>query len=243
MNKEIFIKRLKEARENQNLTQEQLSKATTELIDIPGKQVTRSSIARYESGVRTPPIEILVPMAVILKIDVDYLLGLTDKKHQHFKDEQLTRFLNKLSKITSLDNYEENEKISSILQDISAILEISYDNQLLDVSSNIFSSLASVYYLKYNSDKLKNTHDNVLSVISNHLKTIEEEMDDYMIDQGVISLITKMNIIEGVTNKLDNNDISSISDIELDLLKKYNEIVPNNSIPEELKKIFNSKNE
>lgn len=65
-----FGLRLRNLRESLNLSQEQL-----------GRKVGRSKsvISSYENNVKFPPAEILVQMAVIFNVSLDYLVGI-DKK-------------------------------------------------------------------------------------------------------------------------------------------------------------------
>ncbi len=62
-----FGLRLRELRENHKLSQEQL-----------GKKVGRSKsvISSYENNIKFPPAEILVHLAVIFNVSLDYLVGI-----------------------------------------------------------------------------------------------------------------------------------------------------------------------
>lgn len=65
-NKEILSKRIKELRQEKNLTQRQLAeKANT----------TATSISAYEKGKKTPSIEVLCNIANALETSVDWLCG------------------------------------------------------------------------------------------------------------------------------------------------------------------------
>lgn len=65
-NKEILSKRIKELRQEKNLTQRQLAeKANT----------TATSISAYEKGQKTPSIEVLCNIATVLETSVDWLCG------------------------------------------------------------------------------------------------------------------------------------------------------------------------
>ena len=65
-NKEILSKRIKELRQEKNLTQRQLAeKANT----------TATSISAYEKGQKTPSIEVLCNIANALETSVDWLCG------------------------------------------------------------------------------------------------------------------------------------------------------------------------
>jgi len=61
-----FTERLKELREEKNLSMAAL-----------GKQIgfTYSSVSRWESGVHVPTIDILNKLADFFKVSTDYLLG------------------------------------------------------------------------------------------------------------------------------------------------------------------------
>ena len=65
----ILGKRLKELREERNLTQKQIST----LLGL--NSVT---YLHYEKAQREPPLAVLVQMAQFFDVSVDYLLGLTE---------------------------------------------------------------------------------------------------------------------------------------------------------------------
>lgn len=69
----MFSKRIKELREENRLSQEEL-----------GKKIGLSSntISTYERGYRQPTLDNLKKIAIILDVTTDYLLGLTDKKNK-----------------------------------------------------------------------------------------------------------------------------------------------------------------
>ena len=64
-----FPERLKAIRDSRGITQRHLS----EVLNI-----TISTISHYENGTREPSIEILIQMAEVLNVSVDYLVGNTD---------------------------------------------------------------------------------------------------------------------------------------------------------------------
>ncbi len=65
----INIERLKEIRKDKDYTQQDIAN----LLKI--KQVQYS---RYETGIRTIPIEKLAKLAKFYNVSIDYLIGLTD---------------------------------------------------------------------------------------------------------------------------------------------------------------------
>ena len=66
-----FGKILKKLRQNHNMTQEQLAKKI---------HMTKGAVSNYELGERTPPPDVLISIAKVFGVSVDYLLGMNDKK-------------------------------------------------------------------------------------------------------------------------------------------------------------------
>lgn len=62
-------KRLKELREERNLTQKQVAAAL---------KINSVTYLHYEKAQREPPLLLLAEMAEYFNVSVDYLLGLTD---------------------------------------------------------------------------------------------------------------------------------------------------------------------
>lgn len=82
----IFIKRLIELMEEKDMTQ-------CELANLIG--TTNVTISRYISGDRSPRIEIIVKIAEVFNVSIDYLLGLSS-----------TRFINNFSNYSDLSKVE-----------------------------------------------------------------------------------------------------------------------------------------
>ncbi len=66
---EIFIERLKELRENKNLSQSQLAKNTG---------LNQTTISSWEIGKRIPSAQAIIVLAKYFGVSADYLLGLED---------------------------------------------------------------------------------------------------------------------------------------------------------------------
>ena len=62
--------RISKARAKANMTQEQLAEELN---------ISRISVARYESGEMAPKLQNVVAIALALDVSVDYLLGLDDR--------------------------------------------------------------------------------------------------------------------------------------------------------------------
>lgn len=69
MEKNIFKNRLKELRQENNLTQNKLSAETG---------ISQTGIAKWERGQRTPSMECLIILAKYFCVSIDYLVGLVD---------------------------------------------------------------------------------------------------------------------------------------------------------------------
>lgn len=67
----MYLKRIKDLREDHDLTQETLA----QILNI-----TQRSYSHYENGDRNIPIEILIKLADYYQTSVDYLIGRTQKK-------------------------------------------------------------------------------------------------------------------------------------------------------------------
>lgn len=70
--------RIRELRIKKDYTQDQLG-------EVIGMQ--RSGVAKYESNVNMPPGDVLLKLADLFKVSVDYLLGRTKNPHETYKAE------------------------------------------------------------------------------------------------------------------------------------------------------------
>lgn len=65
-----MYRRLKELRENRDLTQTQISKILN---------MSQTGYSKYETGENDVPTKILIELAKYYKVPVDYILGLTNE--------------------------------------------------------------------------------------------------------------------------------------------------------------------
>ena len=65
----MYFKRLRDMREDHDLKQ-------TEIAEMLG--ITQTVYSRYERGLRTIPIDLLIRLSEFYQVSCDYLLGLTD---------------------------------------------------------------------------------------------------------------------------------------------------------------------
>lgn len=67
-----MITRLKELREDNDLTQQECAKIAF---------ISKNSYIRYESGERVPPLDTIKRFAEFYKVSIDYIAMLTDNKN------------------------------------------------------------------------------------------------------------------------------------------------------------------
>ncbi len=70
----MYLKRLKELREDNDYTQEYIGKITN---------MKREQYSRYETGKRDIPLDTLIILAKLYNTSVDYILDLTDTKEPY----------------------------------------------------------------------------------------------------------------------------------------------------------------
>ena len=66
----MYPNRIKELREDRDITQREVAEYL---------QVAQNTYCNYENGVREIPIELLIRLSRFYKVNVEYLLGLTDQ--------------------------------------------------------------------------------------------------------------------------------------------------------------------
>ena len=70
----MYFKRLRDMREDHDLKQAEIA----EILEI--KQTVYS---RYERGLRTIPVDLLIRLSKFYQVSCDYLLGLTDNPNKN----------------------------------------------------------------------------------------------------------------------------------------------------------------
>lgn len=67
----MYLKRLKDLREDNDLLQKQIAKEL---------KIKRQVYGLYENGKRTIPIDLLIQLAKFYHTSIDYIVGMTDTK-------------------------------------------------------------------------------------------------------------------------------------------------------------------
>ena len=78
-----YYKRLKSLREDNNFTQKEIAEKLF---------TTQPQYYRYESGYRNLPCELVIILAEIYNVSIDYILGLSDEPRKLFPKNRLTAF-------------------------------------------------------------------------------------------------------------------------------------------------------
>ena len=65
------LRRLVDLRESKDWTQKQVADRLS---------ISRSAYANYENGLRSIPVELLIELAQLYEVSLDYMVGLTDQK-------------------------------------------------------------------------------------------------------------------------------------------------------------------
>jgi transcriptional regulator with XRE-family HTH domain len=89
----MLSKRLKQLRDEINLTQEELAK----LLNL-----SRGTYAHYELGKRQPDYDTLMSIANFFEVSVDYLLGNSDSRNSNTSDEIVTKAFSLKEGVTEL---------------------------------------------------------------------------------------------------------------------------------------------
>ena len=66
-----FGYRLRELRENKNLTQTQVARRLN---------LSKTTISGYENNIKTPSLDVLVKLSILYGVSADYILGLENRK-------------------------------------------------------------------------------------------------------------------------------------------------------------------
>ena len=68
-----YYPRLRDLREDMDLTQDQLVKIL---------KMHKTTYTNYEQGKREPPFELIIKLAKFYNVSIDYIAGLTDNPHK-----------------------------------------------------------------------------------------------------------------------------------------------------------------
>lgn len=84
----VFGKRLKQLRKENNKTQEEVANQT---------KITRATLSRYEKGEIEPPITTVMDLASFFNVSLDWLAGNSEIKDPNINSSRLLELYNSLS--------------------------------------------------------------------------------------------------------------------------------------------------
>ncbi len=156
-------KRIKELRKKKDLTQEQLA-------DMLG--ITYKAVSKWECGMTTPDISLIIPLARLLEVSTDELLGLVpienDERKAYF-DAEYHQFWSK--------NHEEDLEISR-----QAVKE--YPNDM----RYVYWLGTNEWYVGYGVEYMgTETEKELLESAAKHLEIVLENTEDYSLRKLTIS--------------------------------------------------------
>ena len=116
-----FGLRLKKLRESKHLSQEDLSKKINK---------SKSVISGYENNVKIPPIDVLISLASIYNVTIDYIVGIEKKETVCIEDlnERQKRLIHILLTELQAPKNKINSGLSSRQQEILNLLMIEFSS-------------------------------------------------------------------------------------------------------------------
>lgn len=210
----IFKKRLKELRGTKN--QAEVAKKIG---------ISRSALSYYESGDRTPDINVLHAIADYYNVTSDYLLGFTDITHPDMELSAISRKTG-LSKhaIETLETWaqkseqalSDQESLFNFLktQSINILIEGETNRVLDDITFFLFSNFTHFYNLDDNHEKPSPIED--LALCDNTLGLTVSYGSEYYIANYLKSIQTDLRTLRlewnTIISKIIRNENGSIDD-------------------------------
>lgn len=140
--------RLKEARLNKKYTQQKLCDIlNNNYLSGSNNTLTRNAITMYETGARKPNYEILVALSYALNVDVNYLIGSSNKKHSHIVHHAYKTLEASIQNLIDQDNEELNTILFMLINNINDTLKVK------GISTNTIGELNDLIY-EYNKKRV-----------------------------------------------------------------------------------------
>ncbi len=221
--KSILSMRIKELRNELNMTQEDLAKK----LGLNNK----SSIANYESGYSIPSDEIKLKMCKIFDCSMDYLMGKSENKTQSsledikkyyeekaeilLKNKYINEFSNlnlsdfeimSLMKIITSDDVQVAKNYSSLLNGIISILSINHNQSIIEKVKQLI--------IEYNKERISLLHEE-MNIYKKEKQKNEEKMKKEHIDKLHPSISGKKSAtleenLESLINYMDKNNMNEV---------------------------------
>lgn len=193
--------RIKELREKNHLTQQDLSK----LLKTKNISATRVTVARYEAGSRIPNEDVWKALAKIFKVPVSYVKG------EGIRGEEVE---DKILNLLFSAYYDNNDELSNMKTDISHFLSINGDKKTADSFAKSDENYKNKsYVINFWKDKFKFLFD------KNFEETLEGANDLKFIHD--VSLFIRMQLEEIIMNQNDNNFIRDYKESNTQLMNEF----------------------
>lgn len=176
--KALIASRIKEERERRWKNQTGLGVALGALYDI--KPVDQSTISKWESGDRLPPLDQLIDLSKVFHCDIAYLLG--ESEDRHVGNTDVVKYTGLTEEATErLHNFATANKTSRLIGPIFSYILTKFDfNKIEAELDNLIKTLEwfviHVSDMKYNNDQ--------------HSKELYEG-EPQLIDGGGVRLATR----------------------------------------------------
>ncbi|MFW6267113.1 MAG: HD domain-containing phosphohydrolase [Halanaerobium sp.] len=178
-----FKDRLRTLRKEMNLTQNKLA----------GKlNYSRSTIAQYERGVRTPSNNFLIEVANFFEVSLDYLMGLTHRDLTKGSDSLSNSLIQALSKMHSKKFYYKNDfsqNAAALACEIGKYLSFSPKNlELLNIAA-LLHDIGEIYLPSEIINKSRRLTAAEFKIIETHPGLSNELLDDVKFDPKIKKII------------------------------------------------------
>ncbi|SIQ54130.1 HD domain-containing phosphohydrolase [Halanaerobium kushneri] len=178
-----FKDRLRTLRKEMNLTQDKLA---TKL------NYSRSTIAQYERGVRTPSNNFLIEVANFFEVSMDYLMGLTHLDFAKSNNNLSESLIQALSKIHSKKFYYKknfSQNVAALASEIGKFLSFSAQNLELLNTAALLHDIGEIYLPLEIINKNEKLTAVEFKLIENHPRLSYELISDVKFNSKIKEII------------------------------------------------------
>jgi len=156
-----FGNRLKQLRENENLTQQELA----DIINVNGKQI----ISGYENGKSEPDLALLIKIADHFSISVDYLLGRSNFKSSKTEANFYNISSNKSLNLLSSEELEllssDKDSVDKLINECDQYLNATEDRQIYNILNTIDEVILKIHKNKIHKTELYKVINKCIKII------------------------------------------------------------------------------
>lgn len=177
-----FKERLKILRKEVNFTQTKLANKLN---------YSRSTIAQYERGIRTPSINFLIEVANFFEVSLDYLMGRSNIR-MNFKNEEDVSLIKTISKMHGKKYYYKNyfsQNVADLSFEIGKQLSLSTENLQLLYISALLHDVGELYLPSEIINRPAELTKTEFKLIESHPKISYEILEDVNFDKKIKNII------------------------------------------------------